>query len=279
MKKSLKISLIILGVLVGIIILDTIQALVFNNNAIIGIETKGMVRHGILVNTYHCGNGKNITRFRLSNYIGESVCGKNININLTELEKIHTEIDKKLEEYENKNGKKYTNCSSTGVDQSINKVVITLVDNSEKEQQWFRENIYDSSYIIFKQGGPYTTSSSKIEVIKPTFQNDNKFNIYLERDNRTIYLSSSLEEVYYTDNDTKMSLKEYISKSYQTTDDGIKHLTDIMDNTETFRDGGTKIYKSKDYDITIIKCNTVSGNHNYYIGDYAMQFDDETMCK
>lgn len=61
MKKGLKITLIVVGVLVGIIILDTIQALVFDNNPIIGIETRGMKREGILVDTHHCGNGKHDT--------------------------------------------------------------------------------------------------------------------------------------------------------------------------------------------------------------------------
>lgn len=72
MKKALKITLIVLSVLIAILLLDTMQALMFNNCPIIGIETKGMVKNGILVNTYHCGNGKNITKFRLSNYIPES---------------------------------------------------------------------------------------------------------------------------------------------------------------------------------------------------------------
>ena len=50
-----------------------------------------------------------------------------------------------------------------------------------------------------------------------------------------------------------MSLKDYISKSYQTIDDSIKHLTDIMDYVDTLKDGGTTIYKSNAYDVTIIK--------------------------
>lgn len=61
MKKVLKITLIVIGILIGIILLDSIQALVFNNNPIIGIETRGMKREGILVDTHHCGNGKHDT--------------------------------------------------------------------------------------------------------------------------------------------------------------------------------------------------------------------------
>lgn len=122
-------------------------------------------------------------------------------------------------------------------------------------------------------------TNNKIEVIKPEVTNLNKFNKYLERDNRTIYLAGNIEEVYYTDSETRMSLKDYISKSYQTLDDSIKHLTDIMDYVDTLKDGGTTIYKSNAYDITIIKCNTVEGNKDIFIGDYSMNFDSKSMCK
>jgi len=76
MKKCLT----IICVLVGIIILDSIQSLVFNNNIVFGIETKCMVKKGILVNTYHCGNGNNITKFKLFNSScdNETVCGNKI---------------------------------------------------------------------------------------------------------------------------------------------------------------------------------------------------------
>ena len=61
MMKILKRVLIILGVIVGIILLDSIQALVFDNNPIIGIQTRNMKKVGILVDTHHCGRGKHDT--------------------------------------------------------------------------------------------------------------------------------------------------------------------------------------------------------------------------
>ena len=124
-----------------------------------------------------------------------------------------------------------------------------------------------------------SSANKKIEVIKPENYNSVKFNKYLERDNRTIYLAGNIEEVYYTDSETRMSLKDYISKSYQTLDDSVKHLTDIMDYIDTLKDGGTTIYKSNAYDITIIKRNTIAGNKDIFIGDYSMSFDNDSMCK
>ncbi len=74
MKKGIKITLIIIGVIVGIILLDTIQALVFNNNPIIGTQTKCRSKEGIFVTTYHCENGKNITKLKDSTCSTETVC-------------------------------------------------------------------------------------------------------------------------------------------------------------------------------------------------------------
>ena len=61
MKKFSKLILIVLWVIVGIILLDLIQALVFNNNPIIWIQIRNMKKVGILVDTHHCGNGKHDT--------------------------------------------------------------------------------------------------------------------------------------------------------------------------------------------------------------------------
>ena len=124
-----------------------------------------------------------------------------------------------------------------------------------------------------------TTSNSKIEVVKSEQSNLNQFNKYLERDNRIIYLTSNIKEIYYKESNTKIALKDYITNSFQTTDDAIKHLTDEMIIFGELNDGGTKIYKSQEFNITIVKCNTVYKNKNIYIGDYLMNFNSETMCK
>ena len=400
MNNILKIVLIVGGVLVGIILLDTIQALIFNNNPILGIETKCMSKEGLFVTTYHCSNGKNITKIKNSSCDIDKICG----IELEELEHIHELIDSKLEEYEKNNGNKYTNVAATGVDRNLEKIVITLVDNSKEEQKWFRENIYDSEYLFFEQGGPYTTSSDKvslaiklntltnkgatfilknhtddeywygpeyhiekkengkwnevktingeplvwnaiaytlkaneekeininwsisygelsygeyrlvkntfkekdrpidetkklylsaefkipvnvvaatgntIKVKKTTFQNTNKFNEYLKRDGITIYFASNILEVYYNDVKKDMTLKYFIENVNQTTDDSIKEIARYLERKEIYKDGGSTVYRSKEYDITIVKCNNMSGNKDVYIGDYNLNTDGITMC-
>ena len=42
------------------------------------------------------------------------------------------------------------NVDAVGIDEVARVVIIELNDNSEDEQKWFKENIYDSEYIVFK---------------------------------------------------------------------------------------------------------------------------------
>ena len=118
-----------------------------------------------------------------------------------------------------------------------------------------------------------------IKITKKELQDSSKFNKYLERDNQTIYLASNIDEVYYYQEYEVYPIKYYLENTWQTVTDGIKHLTDIMENTETLRDGGTKIYKLKSCDITIVTCNTIAGSKDIFIGDYDMDFNNNSMCK
>ena len=122
-------------------------------------------------------------------------------------------------------------------------------------------------------------TANTIQVEKNNLQDGNKFNKYLERDGKTIYVASNIKEIYYDDVKTKHILKDYVQNTYQTIDDSIKHLTNYLSLFSELNDGGTKIYKSQEYDITIVKCNTVAGNKDHYIGDYNMNFDSNSMCK
>lgn len=110
MKKILKKILIILGVIVTIIILDSIQALIFDINPIIGIETRGMKRIGILVDTHHCGNGKHDTVIKGFSYSCKYNGGKYVLIDKTK-EKEDFSCDTALEKfYEDDKYVYYWNC-------------------------------------------------------------------------------------------------------------------------------------------------------------------------
>ena len=70
MKKGLKITLIVLGVLVGIVTLDTLQAKFFDNSPLLKIRdnldggTIDYIDKGIFVNHYHCNNNENVTTWK-----------------------------------------------------------------------------------------------------------------------------------------------------------------------------------------------------------------------
>lgn len=121
-------------------------------------------------------------------------------------------------------------------------------------------------------------TANTIIVEKNNIHDTNKYNIYLKRDGKKVYFASNIKEIYYDDVKNKYVLKDYIEKTYQTLDDSINHLINYLSLYSELNDGGTKIYKSKEYDITIVKCNTITGNHDYYIGDYNMNFDSNSMC-
>ena len=76
-----------------------------------------------------------------------------------------------------------------------------------------------------------------------------------------------------------MKLSDYITKSYQTFDDGINNITKLLDTAFIIRDGGSTVYRSTKYDMTLVKCNNLNGNKNIYIGDSKAEYDESFMCK
>ena len=124
-------------------------------------------------------------------------------------------------------------------------------------------------------------TGNTIKVKKTTLQNTNKFNEYLKKDGITIYFASNIEEVYlnlfYRDI-SNMTLKYYIENINEPIKDAIKDITQYLNREEIYKDGGSTVYRSKEYDITLVKCNNMSGNKDVYIGDYNLNTDGITMC-
>ena len=74
MKKSLKITLIVIGVLVGIVAVDTLQAKIFNNSPILKVrenlngDRTAYIDKGVFVNHYYCINKEEKTLFKGAKY-------------------------------------------------------------------------------------------------------------------------------------------------------------------------------------------------------------------
>lgn len=99
---------------------------------------------------------------------------------------------------------------------------------------------------------------------------------YYTYENRTIYLVC-LNEIYLKrENGKDMTLKYHLENVNQSFDRSIEQLVNDMENTETLKDGGTKIYKKDDY--TIISCNTIDNNKDIYIGDETLEYH-QGFCK
>ena len=109
---------------------------------------------------------------------------------------------------------------------------------------------------------------------KPEIKNDIRFNEYFTFNDRKIYLAGNSNEFYIVDKET-MTLKTYLSNYNGTIDESIKKITDKLELTGALYDGGTTIYKSKDKDVTLIKCQKMTGNNNIYIGDYSLEYTDD----
>lgn len=75
-------------------------------------------------------------------------------LSIDELYNLQEEITGKVSSVQND----YNNFASCYVDEENKVVIVELVDNSSKQQDWFRKNIVDSKHIKFAQGGVYTTS-------------------------------------------------------------------------------------------------------------------------
>ena len=108
---------------------------------------------------------------------------------------------------------------------------------------------------------------------------DNKAQVYYSFDNNKKIYTFCLDNIDFNYNKKTISLKEAIINNYINMDDIIDKLVQV----NSYWNGDSILYqdinnKVSDGNLTIIKCNTIDGNHNYYIGDKNMQFD-ESFCK
>lgn len=143
-------------------------------------------------------------------------------------------------------------------------------DNKVKFGLWF----YIKDIDIPK---PVISYSKKIETMESNICD--KEELYYAGDNFNIY-TYCIKSIILDDGKEKLELKDIIKDDNNIIDEIINEL--IPKNT--LKDGGTTIYKdsmTKNFTnngLTVIKCNTLSGNRDIYIGPNSMQFE-EHFCK
>ena len=177
-------------------------------------------------------------------------------------------INDKITEFYINNNDKAGNLGSHYVDEENKVVVVELINNSKEEQEKFRKEVIDSEYIKFVQGSQQDNHQIKITKTKDC---DNQVIEYYQYEEQKVYLVC-LDEITIDG----ATFKDYLSKTYQTFNDSIDNLTKNMEVIDTYKDGGTKLYKNDS--IALIKCNTIDGNKDIYIGDTNLEYQ-ESFCK
>lgn len=104
---------------------------------------------------------------------------------------------------------------------------------------------------------------------------NDKVKEYYEYDNRKVYLVC-LDEVNLKKDNNSLTLKHYLKNNEQDFEKNINKIINYLDEDSVLWDEDTTIYKSSD--ITIIKCKTIEGNKDIYIGDANLE-KKENYCK
>ena len=136
-----------------IVLLDTLQAIVFKNSPFISWkenleDNDSWVDKGIIIDTYYCTKEMDIVDVSRHLKTSKFTCPID---NIYELNLIND----KISEYFLTNDNTYSNLSAHYVDVESEVVIVELADNNKEHQDWFRKNVIDSKYIKFVQGGPY----------------------------------------------------------------------------------------------------------------------------
>ena len=212
MKKSIKISLIVIGIIVLCFIIDLICIFTINRPLFAIKEDNGdsvnLIYRGLFYDTYNCHEfSAPQIKVKGAKYTCAGIEFDEEKVTLSKLRNIRQKVSDGL------NNVVTDNVASVGIDEVKRVVIIELIDNSDEQQKWFRENIYDSEYIVFKQGGPYTTSDSgnlvikpylfdRNEIIKVAIDNYSQYENYFEYSDKDI-----IDKIYNLFKDLKTNVK------------------------------------------------------------------------
>lgn len=112
-----------------------------------------------------------------------------------------------------------------------------------------------------------TGCQDNVTDIRLNMNNDcnNKARLILKQKDRNIY-TYCLDNMKIIIGDKEENLKTFI----ETDDKAIDKIIDTLELEEIYLDGGTKLYKGDN--LTLVKCHTLDGNKDVYIGDQNMEF-------
>ena len=275
--------LIVVGIILGVILLDSIQALVFNNNPIIKIKeyyNGGNLNYkskGLLVDTINCSNGKKDTVIKGFSYSCNYEGGNYTLVDKTKEIKDFACAEALEQFYEDENYTYYWNCIKNKYmivkyKDGSNELISEALKSSHIDIQVLDK--FNIKYIKMEKEDE--VADIKLNVVEP--QNCNlKLNEYYKNNDRVIY-TSCFDEIYVIrkNSDAVMTLKYHLENVNQTFDRSISELVSDIEVVSMLKDGGTKVYKKDNY--TIIVCNTIDGNKDVYIGNKDFKYE-QGYCK
>lgn len=106
-----------------------------------------------------------------------------------------------------------------------------------------------------------------------------KLNLYYQAKNYNIYLYC-LDSITIKDNIEEIELKDKLIQGETI----LNEIMNTFDDKTTYKDGGSILYKDNgktaftNNGLSILKCNTIDGNTDLYIGPKTMKYEDD-FCK
>ena len=284
MKKGIKIFLIIFVILVIAILVDTIQAKVFDNRPLIKITENyngGNVYqkdNGIFVYTYVFTNGEKVTVFRWEKYAPpeevsvdieankeKSFLGKIVESNESyiivepneneEIRKSSDKISIGLGEYNDALYEIGTNVKITydGDVMETYPAQIKAIKIEVKSAENFE--------ILFKDRKPIDSYNKIYAILDKSETNKYDYTIYAYDGSVNIRIDGE-----------EYSLKEALLQNKITMEEIIAKANKDFPDAEIYKDGGSMEYHYDNY--TIIKVHKLDGNRDVYIGSKNMTIND-----
>ena len=194
----------------------------------------------------------------------------------------YNEILNKIKNKETKSYKRIL-IPVTSISLIVFLILININESSLKNTDHiedYNNNLYTNTTITNQNSNKnesYTSSDNYDSITTTKSDCDHKPKLYYQYDDRKIYTYCLNKVELIIDNKT-IELKDYLKNN--TLDSLIKELELISSlydgGTNVYNDGGSK--RITNNGITLIKCNTIDGNRDIYIGNNDMQYKSN-FCK
>lgn len=275
--KSLKTVLIVIGAVISVVVLDTLQARLLKNSPIISFKEElggdSYVDKGILVDTYYCVRHQDImtvswhfkfTKFACNNesrYLDEKqFFGKVIESNESYIilePDIHSDERKIADKFYVKLNEKNDAIYMVGTNVKI--TYNGLVNESYPAQiSALKVEIKKTNFDLIFNLEP---GNVKRQIIDKNVNKKYDYNVFVYNGVVEIIIDDIKYNLENALNSDKISMEEILAKIEQNNDSSM-----------IYKDGGSIVYYCNNY--TVIKLHTLDGNRDVYIGNKNLKLED-----